>query len=47
MIAFYSKKSVPKPYKVYGNDKGKAKHRLNFKKNLKVYQSLNKNGYEF
>ena len=37
---------MTKPYNVNGNNKGKAKHRLNFKKCLKLYESLNKNDYE-
>ena len=34
------------PYKVHGNDKIKAKHRLNFKKSSKLYKPLNKNEYK-
>ena len=35
------------PYKVHGNDKGKAKHLLNLKKSLKLYKLLNKNDYKY
>ena len=38
---------MTEPYKVFGNNKVKAKHRLNFKESLKLHKSLNKNDYEF
>ena len=31
-----------KPYKLYGNNKIKAKHRIQFKRSLKLYKSLTK-----
>ena len=40
-IAFYSKK-LAKTYKVYGNNKGKYKYFLNFKRGLKLYEFLTK-----
>ena len=33
---------LTKPYKVYGNDKIKSKHRKKFKKIFKIYKSLTK-----
>ena len=38
-------KNLTKSYKVFGNNKGKYKHRLNFKNILKLYKSLTKNVY--